>query len=145
MGNNYQNIRYHTIVLRGYGRVLSCQMDLYVQVLVSLSVLKIVLCLPLITVLTLFYNDKSLDIEFHQNTDKNIPNYDISLNKKHDKNLIAIFKKLENFNENFIKNIDKICTKIFCGILSRFCRNGVYTITYFDKKSDKNIGFDKLN
>ena len=120
---------------------------IYVQVLVSFSVLKTVLYLPLIKVLTLFYNDKSIDIDFNQNSHINIPNY---------KKLIAISKKLENFNENFIKNIDKIYTKIFRGILSRSVLNvskNIYNVEIncdnnldyriFDEILEKNTNFNK--
>ena len=105
---------------------------IYVQVLVSFSVLKTVLYLPLIKVLTLFYNDKSIDIDFNQNSHINIPNY---------KKLIAISKKLENFNENFIKNIDKIYTKIFSGILSRSLLNVSKNIYNVEINCDNNLDY----
>ena len=89
-------------------------------VLVSFSVLKTVLCLPLITILILFYIDTNFDIDIDQNSNKNIPNYDKSLDKKRDKNLIAIIKKLENFDVIIDKNIDKICIKSFMAFFVDF-------------------------
>ena len=62
--------KYQATDLQGCKSMFLCQMDLYVQGLVSFSVLKTVLYLPLITVLILFYIDKNFDIDIDQNSIK---------------------------------------------------------------------------